>query len=204
MKSLIITSIFIVLSFICWGQRDITHSLRFGVNKNYRVEKFGFGLREEFRISVGPINTQHILSFTPEFQYHLSNKFRIQMAYSFFLNENLNRFNLDFVNDFGFLDTRIRVQTGWDEFQSRGDMVRLFWRFKKDRPIKGLFNPSTDFELFYDVNTTSVLDRYRGGVSNSFKIDDKFTGNISIQTQLENKLWVSRTLLYRLRLVYRL
>jgi len=203
MKTLL-TALLLVISTAAFGQRDVSHSLRVGGTIFSKVDNFGFSLREEFRFSTDTSRISNIVFFAPGLRYYLSDKSRVQMEYWFFINENLNRFSLDFWNDFGIIDTRIRFQTGWDEFQSRGDMVRLFWRFKPDHPIEGFFNPSVDFEVFHDLQTQTILDRYRGGIGNKFKVGENITCTIGVRSQMEPKNWQGRDYLYRLRLVYKI
>lgn len=195
----------LILLFLTLGlcaQQQRTHSLRVGGEIFSKFDKFGVSLREEFRFSTDTASNSNIVFFAPGVRYYLSDKSRLQMEYWFFLNEDLNRFSLDWWNDFGAMDTRIRYQAGWDEFQSRGDMIRLFWRFKPDRPLQGFFNPSVDFEVFHDLQTQNILDRYRGGIGNKFRISENMVCTIGVRSQTAPRQWQQRDYLYRFRIVY--
>lgn len=186
------------------GQRDVRQSLRVG-GSIVAEEDNGliYKLREEFRFSTDTSQNSNIVFFAPGIGYQFSEQLKVTGEYWIFLNQRQNRINVDFDADFGNFASRIRFQSGWEEFVDHNEAVRFLFRFKQDDGMKGIFNPSVDFEVFSEFGTLKMLDRYRGGISNKFKISDNMICLIGITSQefVGNN---RRDYLYRFRITYKI
>lgn len=202
-KILCILSVLAPLFSLC--QMDTQYSLRIGasiVGKDAH-SPFEYKLREEFRFFNDTISTGNVVFFAPGLGYCISDNIKVSGEYWFFLNESRNRINLDLDADFGNFASRIRFQSGWEEFVGNNEAIRFLFAFKQNDNMRGFFNPSVNFEIFYEFGTQKMLDRYRGGLSNQFKISENMICAISMNSQKITGLQSRRDYIYQIQITYK-
>ncbi|MDG1949864.1 MAG: DUF2490 domain-containing protein [bacterium] len=164
---------------------------------------FEYKLREEFRFSNDSSINSNIVFFAPGIRYNFNDVAKVSGEYWIFLNQKQHRFNLDLDADFGNFASRIRFQSGWEEFVDHNEVVRFRFRFQQDDNTRGFFNPAVDFEIFHEFGTLIILDRYRGGLSNRFKIGENMTCKIGVSSQQFTGNNSRRDYLYQFRITYK-
>lgn len=199
----ILVLFFLTLPLLGFSQIETYNNLRVGATIRAEDNKIEYGLREEFRF-FSDTSRANMIILAPSFGYLFSDKSRLRLTYWFMLNKaEGSRFNLDYINDFDWIESRLRIQVGWDEYGNHGEHLRHLLTFKL-KEVQGFFNPSADFEIFHQFGTQRILDRYRGGIANKFKISENMVMTLGLRSQVFTDKRYSKDYLYRIRITYKI
>jgi len=139
--------LFLTLPLLGLGQINAYNSLRVGATVIAKKQSVEYGLREELRF-FSDSSRKNTAILAPSLGFLFNDRSKLRVSYWFILNEVVgSRLNVDYINDFDWIESRLRLQVGWDEFGDNAQYIRHLLVFKA-KDVEGFFNPQRTSKCF--------------------------------------------------------